>query len=334
MKIDKNELKKRDDETRKEQLEELLEITEEFHVLRTHIDDLQRLMFGSPRYTIPVPSATMNNKIVELNNEYKRAGIFLFHKICYAAGICNGDLTPQIDDSLIGIVVILDLMEMVQESTTKIDRYYRMLSEAKDKNSGFFRSFYVVLRSIVTDENIGEIILSDEASRKLDELLISAINIDDRIFNYNLRDNIVPSIVKRMRSMKFDPMSAAFLVEDDIVPDLTALGLSDLVPELKDKLIKAYLEDVPDDVTQEKQQQYIPNFERAKQIREVLMTASERFTIESSNLTPNETSLRFVIISEDNTFQRTNLNEFKGFSPKIRQKKPSSRGFINSNIIK
>lgn len=54
--------------------------------------------------------------------------------------------------------------------------------------------------------------------------------IDNQLWKYNLRDNIIPSIVRQIRDRGYSASTVHGLLEESVIPDLEKLGLADLIP--------------------------------------------------------------------------------------------------------
>ena len=87
---------------------------------------------------------------------------------------------------------------------------------------------------------------------------------DNQLWKYNLRDNIVPSIVNKVREQGYEAYTVPGLLEECVIPDLEKLGLADLIPQLQQKLIEEYKKDLPDSeiykVSKEDMHLYVPDF--------------------------------------------------------------------------
>lgn len=68
--------------------------------------------------------------------------------------------------------------------------------------------------------------------------------IDSEIFNYNLENDLVQSLVREIANPDLRHRKHTFVIpeilNDLVIPDLKKLGLEHLVPELQEKLIEAY----------------------------------------------------------------------------------------------
>ena len=184
---------------------------------------------GQLDVSIPNVGITLNNKLVELSQEFKRHGISMFYS----------DYGIQ----FVGAAIINDLIDRLVISIKKLREYDKELgSIVKNKreqeqalqNISPIKKFFSKIRSFFVKENPIDLSLTEEEQKILDSSLQEYKDVDDQIWNYNLRDNIISSIVKQFTEQKFyDPQG---LLNRDIIPDLKKLELGDLVPELQKTL--------------------------------------------------------------------------------------------------
>lgn len=94
-------------------------------------------------------------------------------------------------------------------------------------------------------KNISSENLRDDSIELAQDKLNQYNELNEKIENYNLRDNIVDTILDFLcPDNDFVQLGIVVphMIASDIAPTLTKLGLGDLVPELKQKLIEKYSE--------------------------------------------------------------------------------------------
>ena len=121
----------------------------------------------------------------------------------------------------------------------------------------------------LTKKNMEEIIYTEADKEELKKYQKEYDKNDDAIFNYNLKDNLIDSIIITIKYYGLTANTVAALMEDDIVPDLIKLGLTDQIPRLKQELIEYYTQEIPKEykIGAEEMFYYIPDFNRMKKLR-------------------------------------------------------------------
>ena len=77
-----------------------------------------------------------------------------------------------------------------------------------------------------------EVKITQDELRRLSTYLRKYENIDNEIWKYNLKDNIVESIVTKV---KREPATKE-LIELEVIPDLQKLGLEEVIPQLREEI--------------------------------------------------------------------------------------------------
>lgn len=196
--------------------------------------------------------------------QFRRAGLDFFTN-----NIVTRAITEQILKSALRGEKLLE--EYTEELTTKETP---QLSEQKKGNlqrTNRFTQIFAKLRNLlvrpkkqqtqITEENIGR------AKRNIS--LYGEIN--EGMENYTLRENIIDSIVNVLTyphdgSIPMMGRSVPALVNREVVPILIKLGLEDLIPELKEKIMENYRRAEEGNYTPETENIYIPNFSQGQGI--------------------------------------------------------------------
>ena len=228
---------------------------------------------GQLNVDIPNASISTNNKIVEISQEFKKAGISMFsHKF---------ETYDIVSSSLVGDAIIQDLMEKLGDASERLVQYNHEIANVyKTKNEKLqalqnvtkMRKLISKIRSffVPTKPNLS---LTEEERNTLDTSLQIYKDADDKICNYNLEENIVPALVKLIAGPKkigkidiphhFSAYNVPSLLDESVIPNLKKLGYEHLIPELQEALIQEYKKDLPNlDVAKEDIALYVPDFNK------------------------------------------------------------------------
>ena len=219
--------------------------------------------FFNEEFEIPNIGITTNNKIVELLHEFRESEISLF-----ASEI---EKTKSVSSSFIGDSIFNDVFNELDIGAKTIKQYNNSMEEiiikkVKDNVKKEKKTFKNRLINKNNKNNkVIEISVTKNELNEILELYNQYKDINDKIWNYNLKDNIIDSLVKNFRANSYRPSVVPALVEN-IVPELKKLGLEDLVPELKQELINEYKKDLPKNFKEDTPQGvidlFVPNFNK------------------------------------------------------------------------
>ena len=232
---------------------------------------------GQSQVNIPNVSTTLNNKLAELSHVFKKAGISMFSKELEDLDI--------VSSSFLGDAIIHDLMDELTESIDKLGEYSKTIgnvSKQRDErllalqNVSPIRKFFSRIRAFFVPVQPIDLSLTEEEQNTLDSSLQGYKDIDSKIWNYNLEDNIVQALVKEIAGSKIignfvsihehSASTVPGLLEERVIPDLKKLGLEHLVPKLQEALVEEYKKDLPDpemyQVKDEDMYLYVPDFSR------------------------------------------------------------------------
>lgn len=234
---------------------------------------------GQSNVDIPNASTTLNNKLVELSQEFKRAGISMF-----SSELEDYDVVSL---SFLGDAIIQDLIDQLSKSSEKLDEYSQTIgSVSKKKNEQLqalqnvspIRKIISRIRQFFAPVKPVDFSLTEEEQNMLDNSLQEYRDIDNKICSYNLEENLVLALVKAITgsqtfsqfdiSRRYDAYTVPDLLEEGVIPDLKKLGLEHLIPQLQEALIEEYKKDLPDSkiyqMSQEDMHLYVPDFNRTK----------------------------------------------------------------------
>lgn len=231
---------------------------------------------GQANVDMPNIGTLVNNKIIELSHIFEEHGISIFSS--------ESKDYDFVTSSFLGNAIIQDLTDKINQSVEKMNEYGKKMEEVSVQrnkriqalqNISPMRKFFSKIRSLFVPAKPIDLSLTDEEQSILDSSLQEYKDIGDKIWNYNLDDNLVPALVKAIAGpLKFENFNISShryraqvvptLIEEDVVPDLKKLGLEGLVPKLQEALTKEYKKDLPDPETykiaDEDMFLYVPDF--------------------------------------------------------------------------
>ena len=268
MVLSDKEVKDFEDKYKKGLLDKIIEVSLKQTKLNSQIEQFEEYMGLDPN--LPNISITLNNKLVELQHQFEDAGISM-----YATRVENyGPLHQNfITSPFIGEAVIQDLISRNGKGIQDLANYSRAMSDiskpkiekakALEKVSTL-RKFFLKIRSLFAPMKQQAISYTKEEKDILNSHMSEYKNTDKQLYNYNLRDNVVSSLVKYVREQGYAAYIVPWLLEELIADDLQKLGLGDLIPELQSSLIEEYKKDLPDPeiykVSEEDMHLYVPDF--------------------------------------------------------------------------
>lgn len=230
----------------KEFKSKLFEVTSE---LSSKLNELMTTIQKTGKYVdletdLPNMGVTLNNKMNEMQREFQKAGLSLYSQY--------NEKYDFVEIPLIGEAIIEDLMTYVAEGEQKLSDYndtsLKILTKkdesvkALEKVSPLRRMFAKIKNLFAIKKQQGQVYKQEEVD-EMNTYLSDYKDIDNKLYNYNLRDNIVPAIVKKIRERWDNAYVVPGILEEDIAPDLEKLGLSDLIPEIQEILIEEYKKD-------------------------------------------------------------------------------------------
>ena len=227
---------------------------------------------GQSHVSIPNASTTLNNKLVELSHEFKKAGISMFSKEFEDYGF--------VGSSFLGDAIIHDLIDRLAKSSDKLGEYSKTIGDvSKQRNERLLalqnvsqiRKFFSRIRAFFVPVQPVDLSLTEEEQGTLDNSLQEYTDIDSEIWNYNLEDNIVQALVKEIAGPqkfgdfdikhRYDAYTVPGLLEESVKPDLKKLGLEHLIPQLQEALVEEYKKDFEMyRVKDEDMNLYVPDF--------------------------------------------------------------------------
>lgn len=204
--------------------------------------------FANINEELPNIGITLNNKMVEISQEFREAGISMFSSKIENYGTYGLDL---VGESFIGEALIEDMFDRVLEGNYVLEEYDNTMGEMLNKRTtqsqalqkaGPIRKMFLKLRGLVIPTKRIDYRFAKEETEKLDCFLSKYTAIDQELWKFSLRDNVVESLVKYIKQKGYSRGTIQGLLDECVISDLQKLGLSDLVPELKQQLEELFEE--------------------------------------------------------------------------------------------
>lgn len=185
----------------------------------------QKKMAGLDMDT-PNIATTLNNKLVQLQHEFEESGISIY------------------SNELVGNAVILDLFEYARKGVENSANYQKtsdsIIKKKQNRDCKFKHGSFLVrlakIKNFFMPIREEDLLYTQEEKQVISQYILDSIDIDKQLWNYNLRNHIVDSIVKEMKRQNYTAHEVQKLIEESVIPDLQKLGLDDLTPELKTAL--------------------------------------------------------------------------------------------------
>lgn len=195
---------------------------------------------------LPNTGITLNNKIIELSHEFRRAGISMFSEKIEDYGLLGPDF---VGPSLIGEAIIDNMIDETNKAIQVLLKYDSALQKMMDKRqtkskelkkSGAIKRVFLALRGWILPRKKIDFSYTEEETEELKSYLSEYSEIDQQLWKYNLRDNIVPSLVNHIKERGYSKEGIHELIVECVRDDLQKLGLDDLIPQLKEELDKSF----------------------------------------------------------------------------------------------
>ena len=205
---------------------------------------------GLDEINVPAIGIYMSNKVFEMAHVFEKCGLSIYSQ------------------SYVSEAVLEHLRIKYLESAHVLNLYLDTLDEVKKA----FRKPKIVLEyllklplSLIFPDNPVQIVANDATKELLKRTEDYYKEICENIWNYNIENNIVESLVDIINDTKYETIKTEAsdvpkLVEEQIIPDLKKLGLEHLIPNLKEEIIKSYVMSLPENIGEDEITNYIPSF--------------------------------------------------------------------------
>ena len=273
MAIDNKQVKEFEDKYKSVLFGKVGEISSKQHELISQIHDLGK--YVDLESDLPNVGITLNNKLVELQHEFQNAGISMYSQKVEDYGLLK---LNYVGASFIGDAIISDLINYASKGTQNLADYDKAMKEVTDKKveqvqglekASPVRRFFAKIRNFFVPVKQEDLSYTQEETDSINSHLSDYRDTDNQLWKYNLRDNVIPSIVRKIREQGYSAYAVSGLLEECVIPDLHKLGLADLIPQLQQALIEEYKKDLPDpeihQVKEEDMHLYVPDFNRTTQ---------------------------------------------------------------------
>lgn len=196
---------------------------------------------------LPNIGITLNNKIIELSHEFKNSGTSMFSNKLGNYGLVELDFVGL---SLVGEALIENMMRKVGEATEALEKYDGAFEEMLDKRKNKSRNLQNVgpiKRALLKLSNgmiqlLGrDVSYTKEETECLNSFLSEYSAIDQELWKYTIRDNIIPSVWEYIKD-NYPLECLPEIIHKSVVPELEMLGLKDLIPELMQKVEREFSE--------------------------------------------------------------------------------------------
>ena len=174
---------------------------------------------------------TLNNKLIELEHQFNDKGMSLYSRENEKLGFYETSFLGDaiLEDFTEGLIqAAQSLYKHNREAILFIKDYERELQEYEKENP--IRRLLRRITQTFGRQKYDEI--TEEQIRRICMPIEDYINIDKALWKYNLRDNIVETIVAKIK----EEPHLRQMVELEAIPDLQKLGLSELIPELRKEI--------------------------------------------------------------------------------------------------
>lgn len=204
-----------------------------------------------------------NKLIVDIVPQFKQAGLNFYTDSIVSRAIC-AQLIGEVSQGhklLQGCSESLDLDKKSKES--------KQVQLTKSNN---VNRFWAKFRQLFVKPASGWKKPTEEDIEKAKSYIDKYEKLDQKLWSYDLRDNIIPALVQQIcpkDDFIYLPTTVTAIVDEDIAPKLEKLGLGDLIPKLEKELVQAYMENseigLEHCTTQDEIDLFVPNFEKYRE---------------------------------------------------------------------
>ena len=175
-----------------------------------------------------------------MNNIFKQSGVSLFANY--------NEKYDFVSTNFVGDAILSDLLSNVVKSVGVLESFTSTIEEIDRKRTeqvkaltelGPIKKFFLRIRSLFVPNTVTELTSPpQEDIEKAKSYLSEYMGIDEKIWDYNLKDNLVQSIVTSIRDQHLS-LNIPELLNEYIEPTLKKLGLEELIPQLQEELSKS-----------------------------------------------------------------------------------------------
>ena len=226
-------------------------------------------IIGKDRVAIPNIGITFNNKIGEISREFKKMGASIFASEIENYGQYN---INAVTASFVGDSIIYDLLRYVVEANNIYREYDdTVISIINSKtrqleileNITPIQKIWRKIKSLFINVEPIDLSPTDKEEWYLEDIMEECQYIDNELWEYNWKAHIMNGISTLVYDRGYEAYEVPDLLEESVYPELKKLGLEDRIPELQQKIIETYKQNIPESEINEISDMhlYIPNFE-------------------------------------------------------------------------
>lgn len=212
------------------------------------LEQIKKMDLIDEKEKLPNISITLNNKIVELSKTFKKYNLSMFSQKIEKYGEFNFNF---VDSSFVGDAIILDIIRITIKGIEELEKHGQKMDKVvKRRNkqilvlekTGLIGKFFLLIKGFIMHKSPIDVSPMPEDVDELNSYLLNYKKIDEQLWNYNLPDNIVSSLVEYILEQGYDYLIMPKLLEESINPTLQKLGLSNLIPKLEEELNEKFQE--------------------------------------------------------------------------------------------
>lgn len=187
---------------------------------------------------IPNIGVTFNNKLNELSHIFEDAGISMF--------VETNEKYNFIDSNFVGDAIIEDMISQLLKATQILSKYDSIISESTKKRSakikaleemGPIKKIFLRIRSFFNPTIISDLTsYSEKEVEEAKSMLAEYTEVDKNLWEYNLKDNIVQSLIQFIKNKQYHDFDIPGILEECVIPTLQKLGLEDAITQLQEEL--------------------------------------------------------------------------------------------------
>jgi len=195
---------------------------------------------------LPNIGITFNNKIIELLHIFQDAGLSMFSQSYKNWGPKKSNF---IASSFLGDSIIFYMLDRVEEGVESLANLNKkldsLINSEREKCNAFYSANPIKRMTLMAQSYIKvppelDFSYSVEDIFELNSYALTYKAADNVLWSSTLQDIIVPSLVSHIKRNNFDRQTILDFFNNSMIADLEKLGLSALVPKLKQEIIKVY----------------------------------------------------------------------------------------------
>lgn len=114
------------------------------------------------------------------------------------------------------------------------------IKESKERLNNPIKRFSLIAKSFIALPPELDFSCTVEDIFELNGYALAYISLDNYIYDSDVKDIIIPSLVDHIKRTNFDKLVISEFLDNNIIPDLEKLGLSHLIPKLQAEVSKIY----------------------------------------------------------------------------------------------